>query len=319
MRQFAAPATQSYQRRLVAAPRRRGPRVTALRPAIRAGAAALLLATVATGCGPATQNQNASRGAGDSASQVLALPVATLSSVNASAVPAPTTPAATDTAPAKAVVPVAASASAGGTVVNRFGAILPNARRTPGATNPAVSQASIRRTICVSGWTSTIRPSSSYTTALKRSQLASGYAFHGDLATSDYEEDHLISLELGGSPTAAANLWPEPYAPTLGAHKKDAIENRLHSLVCSGALPLKTAQHAIATDWWAAYQKYVGSAVTSAPRPAPRPAAAPAPAPAAQPRSAPTGATARCNDGTYSYSQHHQGSCSHHGGVATWL
>src|SRR5664280_553353 len=35
--------------------------------------------------------------------------------------------------------------------------------------------------------------------------------------------------------------------------------------------------------------------------------------------SAPPGATARCNDGTYSYSQHRQGTCSHHGGVAKWL
>lgn len=31
------------------------------------------------------------------------------------------------------------------------------------------------------------------------------------------------------------------------------------------------------------------------------------------------GATARCRDGTLSYSQHHQGTCSHHGGVAEWL
>lgn len=30
------------------------------------------------------------------------------------------------------------------------------------------------------------------------------------------------------------------------------------------------------------------------------------------------GATAQCNDGTLSYSQHHQGTCSHHGGVAVW-
>ncbi|MBA3766796.1 MAG: DUF3761 domain-containing protein [Acidobacteria bacterium] len=33
----------------------------------------------------------------------------------------------------------------------------------------------------------------------------------------------------------------------------------------------------------------------------------------------PAGATARCNDGTYSYSQHRRGTCSHHGGVAEWL
>lgn len=35
--------------------------------------------------------------------------------------------------------------------------------------------------------------------------------------------------------------------------------------------------------------------------------------------SVPRGATARCRDGTYSYSQHHRGTCSHHGGVAEWL
>ncbi|WP_345817200.1 DUF3761 domain-containing protein (plasmid) [Paraburkholderia sp. PREW-6R] len=32
----------------------------------------------------------------------------------------------------------------------------------------------------------------------------------------------------------------------------------------------------------------------------------------------PTGATAHCGDGTYSFSQHHSGTCSHHGGVAEW-
>jgi len=31
------------------------------------------------------------------------------------------------------------------------------------------------------------------------------------------------------------------------------------------------------------------------------------------------GASARCTDGSYSYSQHRQGTCSYHGGVATWL
>ena len=33
----------------------------------------------------------------------------------------------------------------------------------------------------------------------------------------------------------------------------------------------------------------------------------------------PAGATARCSDGTYSFSQHHSGTCSYHGGVAAWL
>ena len=33
----------------------------------------------------------------------------------------------------------------------------------------------------------------------------------------------------------------------------------------------------------------------------------------------PTGASAKCRDGTYSFSQHRRGTCSHHGGVSTWL
>jgi len=37
------------------------------------------------------------------------------------------------------------------------------------------------------------------------------------------------------------------------------------------------------------------------------------------PSSNPAGATAKCRDGTYSYSQSHSGTCSHHGGVAQWL
>jgi hypothetical protein len=38
-----------------------------------------------------------------------------------------------------------------------------------------------------------------------------------------------------------------------------------------------------------------------------------------RPSSSPAGATARCADGTYSYSQHASGTCSHHGGVARWI
>jgi Protein of unknown function (DUF3761) len=33
----------------------------------------------------------------------------------------------------------------------------------------------------------------------------------------------------------------------------------------------------------------------------------------------PAGATAKCSDGAYSFSQHRQGTCSGHGGVAQWL
>ena len=71
--------------------------------------------------------------------------------------------------------------------------------------------------------------------------------------TSDYEEDHLISLELGGHPTDARNLWPEPYSPKPGAREKDVVERYLHRQVCQGVLPLSEAQQQIATDWYKVY------------------------------------------------------------------
>lgn len=137
-------------------------------------------------------------------------------------------------------------------------AVMPNPSITPGVTNPNVTQSNIQSTICVSGFTATIRPPSSYTTSLKVRQLAAGYAVNGDYETSHYEEDHLISLELGGHPTDPRNLWPEPYADKYGARIKDRLENKLHDLVCSMAISLRTAQKAIAGNWEAAYVKYVG-------------------------------------------------------------
>lgn len=70
------------------------------------------------------------------------------------------------------------------------------------------------------------------------------------------EVDHLISLELGGS-NDIANLWPQPYEPRPGAHEKDALEDKLHAMVCRGDISLPDAQKAIRTDWYAAYEKYV--------------------------------------------------------------
>jgi hypothetical protein len=108
--------------------------------------------------------------------------------------------------------------------------------RTPGVLNPDVTQASINATICVHGWTRTIRPPTSYTNALKEKQMRE-YGVGG--SASDYQEDHLISLELGGHPTDPRNLWPEPYP---WASAVDSIENDLNGKVCSGELTLESAQ-----------------------------------------------------------------------------
>jgi hypothetical protein len=76
--------------------------------------------------------------------------------------------------------------------------------------------------------------------------------------TRDYEVDHLIPLSIGGS-NDLANLWPESRRTRpWNAGAKDALEERLHELVCFGGLDLRTAQEAIRTDWIAAYRRYVG-------------------------------------------------------------
>jgi hypothetical protein len=121
----------------------------------------------------------------------------------------------------------------------------PDSRCTPGA----VAETSVD-VVCHRS-TRTVRPPSSYTSRLKRIQLQQ-YDFT-DQNPSNYEEDHLISLELGGDPTSSVNLWPEPYhtndAIDLGAYTKDRFENYLHRQVCRGLIPLAEAQKEIAADW----------------------------------------------------------------------
>jgi hypothetical protein len=115
-------------------------------------------------------------------------------------------------------------------------AVVADPVRTPGVLNPDVTQATIADTICKRGWTRTIRPPTAYTDALKRTQLRE-YGLTGP--ASRYQEDHLISLELGGHPTDPGNLWPEPYPR---AARVDTIENELNADVCTGALSLDAAQ-----------------------------------------------------------------------------
>src|SRR5262249_54104222 len=79
-----------------------------------------------------------------------------------------------------------------------------------------------------------------------------------------YEVDHLVPISLGGS-NELANIWPQPYEQGHGATEKDDLETQLRALVCSGQLTLVAAQHAIATDWWAAYPAYMGVVVNVAP------------------------------------------------------
>lgn len=124
---------------------------------------------------------------------------------------------------------------------------LPDAACTPGAVDSRVNAANIASTICVPGYSRTVRPSTSVTDRIKRAQMAA-YGVSSE-PPSDFELDHLISLELGGAPEDVANLWPEPLSGGSNAHQKDAVENYLHEQVCRNAIPLSEAQRQIATDW----------------------------------------------------------------------
>jgi hypothetical protein len=139
------------------------------------------------------------------------------------------------------------------------GQYLPDPHCTPGATNPQVTQADLATTICKSGYTATIRPPASTTSAEKRASEAA-YGFTGNASTTEY--DHLISLELGGDPNSPLNLWPEPNkARAAGVNNpKDRVEDKLKSLICNAVhgkayLPLAKAQYLISTNWTTAIAK----------------------------------------------------------------
>lgn len=129
---------------------------------------------------------------------------------------------------------------------------LPDARCTPGRADRRVRQGDIYSTICRSGYSSSVRPPESVTEPEKLASMRA-YGDHG--APHGYEYDHLISLELGGDPNSARNLWPEPGA---APNPKDRLENRLHRLVCDGQMKLADAQRQIARNWVAAYHRLIG-------------------------------------------------------------
>lgn len=122
---------------------------------------------------------------------------------------------------------------------------LPDSACTPGAIIPAATPDQI----CQPGYARSVRDVAE---ALKV-QVYAAYGIRSH-APGEYEIDHLISLELGGS-NDIANLWPEAADPRPGFHEKDQVENYLHDQVCAGQESLQEAQAQIATNWLVVYEK----------------------------------------------------------------
>jgi hypothetical protein len=122
---------------------------------------------------------------------------------------------------------------------------LPDPACTPGDIIPSAT----KDQICVSGYSQTVRN-------VPASEKDAVYAAYGitSRSTGQYEVDHFVSLELGGS-NDISNLWPELAEPQPGFHQKDKVENYLHDQVCKGNLTLAEAQRQIATNWLAVYDQ----------------------------------------------------------------
>lgn len=131
---------------------------------------------------------------------------------------------------------------------------LPDPSLTPGVSDPALTEAVVR----APGFTTTKYRSVDET---EKRAVFQEYGIPW-ASRANYEVDHLVSLELGGS-NDIKNLWPEPYDLSVGgrnygAHSKDRIEDVLGRLVKEGLVPLSQAQQEIASDWAASYEARIG-------------------------------------------------------------
>ena len=115
------------------------------------------------------------------------------------------------------------------------------------STNPDVTEATLGQTICVTGYTKTVRPSTSYTNGVKKKLLRDAGIDESEIG--QYELDHIIPLAVGGHPRKLSNLMLQGWDGEDGANKKDGLERKLHNMVCAGKIALANAQYCIAEDW----------------------------------------------------------------------
>lgn len=144
-------------------------------------------------------------------------------------------------ATAAVAIPVTTHVATQQSAVCHARGVLPDPVCTPGVADPRVTEANVQQTICVRGYTATVRPPVSVTAPEKIQSMKQ----YGYPSGTQGEYDHLIPLELGGS-SDTKNLWFE-----VGSipNPKDTVENRLKALVCNGTITLGQAQAEIVSDW----------------------------------------------------------------------
>ena len=134
--------------------------------------------------------------------------------------------------------------------------VLPDPACSPGA----VLTTDVR-TICKVGYTKTVRNVSVTTKKKVFQEYSIPWSAH-----SNYEVDHIISLELGGS-NDISNLFPESYLIKNGARVKDVFENYLHKQVCNGSTTITEAQSEISSNWLTYYTEILNPVKTSITKP----------------------------------------------------
>jgi hypothetical protein len=124
--------------------------------------------------------------------------------------------------------------------------VLPDPKLTPG-----VALTIDAAVICQPGYSKSVR----HTSGQRKHQVYAEYGVNP--RSGHYEIDHLIPLGVGGA-DVRENLWPESRdTKPWNANLKDQLESYLHVEICAGRISVIQAQKEIATDWVAAYRKYL--------------------------------------------------------------
>jgi hypothetical protein len=133
------------------------------------------------------------------------------------------------------------------------------------ACSPGAVLTTDTKIICKTGYTKTVRNVTEATKKKVFKEYSIPYSLRGN-----YEVDHIISLELGGS-NDISNLYPESYTIKDNARIKDKFENYLHKQVCSGKMDIVEAQKQISSDWLTYYQtEMLGFKVNTITKPTPK-------------------------------------------------